>query len=98
MSGRLGAEIAAGPVADETAFNDLLARLDADKSLITTLSAEIATYDTQVAENKQQLTSVTAEIGDQTVPDLVALQNQQEKANDAETIAQIGRASCRERV
>ena len=87
MSGRLGAEIAAGPVADETAFNDLLARLDADKSLITTLSAEIATYDTQVAENKQQLTSVTAEIGDQTAPDLVALQDQQEKANEAETIA-----------
>lgn len=87
MSGRLGAEIVAGPVADETAFNDLLARLDADKSLITTLSAEIATYDTQVAENKQQLTSVTAEIGDQTAPDLVALQDQQEKANEAETIA-----------
>ena len=30
MSGRLGAEIKAGPVADETAFNDLLARLDAE--------------------------------------------------------------------
>ncbi|WP_447409324.1 AAA family ATPase [Weissella confusa] len=92
MSGRLGAEIAAGPVADEAAFKDLLARLDADKSLMTTLSAEIATYDTQVAENKQQLTAVTTEIGEQTEPDLTALQAQQEAANEAETIARDRKA------
>ena len=92
ISGHLGAEITAGPVADEAAFNDLLARLDADKSLMTTLSAEIATYDTQVAENKQQLTAVTTEIGEQTEPDLTALQAQQESANEAETIARDRKA------